>query len=156
MNNRSIFIGVIIVLVVASVLIFFKTRVVAPEIDMSEVKNGPANILPISIDVTTNQDGRKVLLIDNGSLSFDGIAPGAMFFEGSFPVYFEDELGAMVAQGFAGGEWMTTKPVQFTASLKVKPIAKPVIGNLVFKCDNPSGLPEQDCELKLPAVLQNK
>lgn len=158
MNNRSIIVGVTIALMATSFLVFLKTRVTAPEIDMSEVKNGPANILPISIDVATNQDGRKVLLVNNGALTFDGVTNVPMFAEGTFPITFEDELGATVAQGLAGpkGEWMTTKPVQFTASLQVKPITEPVIGNLVFKRDNLSGLPEHDFELKLPAVLQNK
>lgn len=152
------YIGISIVLVVVSFLVIVKTRVVAPEVDMSKVINGPANILPIVIDVNTNQDGRKVLLVHNGALTFTGTTTVPMFAEGSFPITFEDELGATVAQGLAGpqGEWMTSDPVQFTASLQVKPITKPVIGNLVFKRDNLSGLPEHDFELKMPAVLQNK
>ncbi len=158
MKNRSLFIVISIILFALFLVVIYKTQVVVPEVDMSDINNGPANILPISIDVETNQAGRKVLLVKSGSLALTGTAPGTMFFEGSFPIYFEDEFGATVAQGLATakGDWMTTNKVPFMAVLKVKPITKPVIGNIVFTRDNPSGLPEHDFELKLPAVLQNK
>lgn len=167
MNKRPALIIFTILFVVAVGMILFKTTSKAPAtapngvvLDIGDTLTNqmPTNILPISIDVAANQAGRKVLLVHNGALTFDGVANVPMFAEGSFPITFEDELGATVAQGLAGpkGEWMTSDPVQFTALLQVKPITEPVIGNLVFKRDNLSGLPEHDFEFKMPAVLQNK
>ena len=158
MDKKSTLISFTVLFVLIGGMIIFKTKVQAPEVDMGLEVNGPANILPIELDVETNQDGRKVLLVSNTILTFTGKALGTMFFEFSFPIYFEDEMGATVAQGLASanGDWMTTSTVPFTATLQVKPITVPVIGSIVFRRDNPSGLVEHDFELRMPAVLQNK
>ena len=158
MDKKSTLISFTVLFVLIGGMIIFKTKVQAPEVDMGLEVNGPANILPIELGVETNQDGRKVLLVSNTILTFTGKAPGTMFFEASFPIYFEDEMGATVAQGLASanGDWMTTSTVPFTATLQVKPITVPVIGSIVFRRDNPSGLVEHDFELRMPAVLQNK
>ncbi len=158
MDKKSTLISFAVLFALIVGMIIFKTKVQAPEVDMSLEVNGPANIVPIELDVETNQNGRKVLLISNNTLTFTGKAPGTMFFEASFPIYFEDEMGATVAQGLASanGDWMTTGAVPFSATLQFKPITVPVVGSIVFKRDNPSGLPEHDFELRMPAVLQNK
>lgn len=166
MNKRPALIAFTILFVVAVGMILFKTTSKAPTTAPSIVLDTgdtlanqvPANILPITLSVETNQGGRKVLLVADNSLTFNGEAPGTMFFEASFPVYFEDEMGAIVAQGtaHANSDWMTTSAVPFTATLQVKPITAPITGSIVFKRDNPSGLPEHDFELRMPAILQNK
>ena len=84
-------------------------------------------------------------------LMIKGEARGYWFFEASFPVKIYDangiELGMAVAQ--AEGEWMTEEFVKFNAILKFeKPSTE--TGMLVFKKDNPSDLPENDAELKIP------
>lgn len=52
------------------------------------------------------------------------------------------------------GDWMTDQPVSFLVTITDK---KPVYGevNLVFKSDNPSGLPENDQVFTLPLVIEH-
>lgn len=67
------------------------------------------------------------------------------YFEGSFPVILKDASGATLATGqaTAEGDWMSEKFVPFKATLA---FAKPTTatGELIFKKDNPSGLPAND------------
>ncbi len=87
-------------------------------------------------------------------LKVAGRARGYWFFEASFPVVLVDadgdELGTGIAQ--AKGEWMTEEFVPFEASVKFnKPTA--AYGTLVLKKDNPSGLSENDDELRVPVTF---
>ncbi|HRY62445.1 MAG TPA: Gmad2 immunoglobulin-like domain-containing protein [Candidatus Paceibacterota bacterium] len=80
-----------------------------------------------------------------------GKARGTWFFEASFPVILRDksgkELGIAVAQ--ATSDWMTEDFVNFVAEIKFEPAGLKE-GELIFKKDNPSGLPENDAEIVLP------
>lgn len=84
-------------------------------------------------------------------LVVSGQARGNWYFEASFPVKILDangvELGVVPAQ--AQGEWMTENFVGFKAVLYFK---KPstATGTLVLKKDNPSGLAQNDAELRIP------
>lgn len=83
-------------------------------------------------------------------LTINGQAPGSWFFEATFPVRIFDsnnrELGATTAK--AQADWMTDKPVAFTASLSFKrPATK--TGYIVFANDNPSGLAENEKKFTL-------
>lgn len=80
-----------------------------------------------------------------------GEARGYWYFEASFPVRMFDangvELGVVPAQ--AQSEWMTTDFVPFKAVLYFKKPATNT-GTLVLEKDNPSGLPENAAELRVP------
>lgn len=84
-------------------------------------------------------------------LTIEGEARGYWYFEASFPVRLMDgngkELAVVPAQ--AQGEWMTTEYVPFKVTLE---FAEPdtAVGTLVLEKDNPSGLPENADELRLP------
>jgi glucose/arabinose dehydrogenase len=84
-------------------------------------------------------------------VKISGQALGTWFFEGSFPVSLMDgnfkELTTGIAQ--AKGNWMAESFVPFEVELTFN---KPATadGWLVFKKDNPSGLPENDAEYHLP------
>ena len=84
-------------------------------------------------------------------LIIKGKARGFWFFEASFPIRIYDndgrELGVAAAQ--AQGEWMTTEFVSFEATLEFKNPATEK-GFLVLEKDNPSGLPENADELRVP------
>lgn len=84
-------------------------------------------------------------------LEISGQAPGAWFFEGSFPIELQDENGLAVANGFASaqGEWMTAGMVSFNSRIE---FASTSIenGRIIFKKDNPSGLPENDLFESIP------
>ncbi len=88
-------------------------------------------------------------------LVIEGEARGTWFFEGDFPIHLLDEngntIGTTVAQ--AQGEWMTEDFVPFQAELE---FSVPVTnrGTLILEKDNPSGLPENADELRVPVTIK--
>lgn len=84
-------------------------------------------------------------------LAIEGEARGTWFFEANLPIYLYDgdgtELGVAIAQ--AQSEWMTTDFVLFRATMNFR-MPKEKIGTIVFKKNNPSGLPEHNDELNIP------
>lgn len=93
-------------------------------------------------------------------LLMSGQARGYWFFEASFPVILVDWDGKIIAQGIATAqdEWMTEDFVPFKAEIEFE---KPEFigdfskrGALIFKKDNPSGLPEHDDALEIPIVFK--
>lgn len=87
-------------------------------------------------------------------LTIEGEARGYWFFEASFPVKLLNEKGEVIAQTIAQaqGEWMTENFAPFKAVLAFKSPAEGR-GWLVLQKDNPSGLPENDDELKIPVFF---
>jgi len=91
-------------------------------------------------------------------LKITGEVKGGWFFEGSFPINLVDWDGRIIAVSIAQAktDWMTVDYVSFTAELKftVPPnmtnqeFAKH--GAIIFKNDNPSGLPANDKTYELP------
>ncbi len=88
-------------------------------------------------------------------LSIEGEARGFWFFEASFPIKLYDGkgnlLGVAIAQ--AEGEWMTENFVPFQAKLDFS-FSVTEKGTLVLEKDNPSGLPENADELRIPVVFK--
>ena len=84
-------------------------------------------------------------------LVIKGKARGYWFFEASFPIKLLDANGNLVAQSFAQaqGEWMTEDFVPFNVNLKFTAPATSQ-GLLILEKDNPSGLPENADELRIP------
>lgn len=84
-------------------------------------------------------------------LTISGQARGSWYFEASFPVELYDGNGKRIAvvPAQAQGDWMTTNFVPFKVTLS---FSKPstATGTLVFHNDNPSGLPENAFELRIP------
>ena len=72
-------------------------------------------------------------------------------FEADFPVYLYDASGNKIATGIAQaqGEWMTEEFVPFSVTL-VFDEATLGSGTLVLEKNNPSGLLEQNDELRVP------
>ena len=84
-------------------------------------------------------------------LQIRGEARGTYFFEASFPIVLKDANGVEIATAIAEaqGDWMTQDFVPFTATLTfIRPASE--TGTLVFKRDNPSGLPEHDASFSVP------
>jgi len=97
---------------------------------------------------TTNPRPNELI---QSPLEIKGEARGYWFFEASFPIKLVDEkgneLGMAIAQ--AQSDWMTEDFVPFEAKLEFqKPETKK--GFLILKKDNPSGLQENDDELRMP------
>jgi hypothetical protein len=84
-------------------------------------------------------------------LTIRGQARGTWYFEASFPVRIVDAAGNVLGRHFvtAQGEWMTENFVPFEGVLE---FAAPQTrtGTLILEKDNPSGLPENADELRIP------
>jgi hypothetical protein len=91
--------------------------------------------------------------IANGTV-IEGRAPGNWFFEASFPIQLADNKGNILAEAIAQaeGDWMTTELVPFRATLHFPPPAT-ASGTLIYKKDNPSGLPEHDSSIEKPVSI---
>lgn len=83
-------------------------------------------------------------------LMVKGKARGNWFFEASLPVVLIDENGNQVgvAPAQAMAEWMTTDFVEFETTFTFQ--ADSERGFLVIRKGNPSGLPENDAEVRMP------
>lgn len=81
-----------------------------------------------------------------------GTARGFWFFEASFPVMLVNWDGLIIAQGIAqaDGDWMTEEFVPFSVTLTFEKPSYGERGAIIFKRDNPSGLPENDAALEVP------
>ena len=81
----------------------------------------------------------------NSPVVIKGEARGQWYFEASFPVQVLDEDGTILGSApvQAQSDWMTTNFVPFSGEINFsKPKGK--TGTIVFKKDNPSGLPAND------------
>lgn len=83
-----------------------------------------------------------------------GMAPGAWFFEASFPYQLVGPDGAVLSSGAvtAQSDWMTEALVGFEASIEFE-VASDTDAVLVLMKDNPSALPENDASFELPLHL---
>jgi hypothetical protein len=84
-------------------------------------------------------------------LKVTGKARGGWFFEASFPIKLLDGNGKQLAVSHvqAQGEWMTSDYVPFEGTLTF-PTPTTADGTLVLEKDNPSGLPENAKEIRIP------
>lgn len=83
-------------------------------------------------------------------LAISGSAKGVWYFEGSFPIKIYDADENLLALGIATAQddWMVDDFVDFKATLEFEmPLAD--FGWLVLEKDNPSGLAENDDELRI-------
>lgn len=84
-------------------------------------------------------------------LTVRGEARGTWYFEASFPIKLLDANGKVLGQttGRAQGDWMTENFVPFTATLTFT-APTTATGTLVLERDNPSGLPANAAEIRIP------
>jgi spore germination protein GerM len=85
----------------------------------------------------------------------EGQARGSWYFEASFPIKLLDssgkELAVTIAQ--AQSDWMTADFVPFKAVINLSVLPEINEGILVFQKDNPSGLPKNDKEVRVPVYF---
>ena len=88
-------------------------------------------------------------------LTIKGEARGYWFFEADFPVKLLDEKGDLIVLAIAQAksDWMTENFVPFEATLEFQNPGGGK-GTLVLEKDNPSGLPENADELRIPVNFQ--
>jgi len=113
-------------------------------------------------DIGNELDKTDLITIENprpnqeieSPLIIKGQARGTWFFEASFPIKLYDGNDNLIASGIAQAksDWMTEDFVPFQAELVFSP-ASTEKGLLVLEKDNPSGLPENDDELRVPVYF---
>lgn len=105
------------------------------------------NLYPDLIRVYTPKENETI----RSPLRVTGEARGNWYFEANFPIrlYTEDGKEIAVAIAQAQGEWMTTEFVPFLATLSF-PAPTTEKGILVLEKDNPSGLPENEAQIRIP------
>jgi len=84
-----------------------------------------------------------------------GEARGYWFFEATFPIKLLDENGDVIVRHYAQAkqDWMTEDFVPFEAELGFE-IEKKQNGTLILEKSNPSDLPENYDELRVPVILE--
>lgn len=84
-------------------------------------------------------------------MEITGEARGTWYFEASFPIKIYDANGTLLGTAIAQAEsdWMTENFVPFRTTL-IFSTPTTTTGQLIFRKDNPSGLPEHDAEFKIP------
>lgn len=114
-------------------------------------------------DIGNELDYADEIRIDNprpqsvisSPLNISGEARGSWYFEATFPVKLVDETGKTLAESYATaqGEWMSEEFVPFTASLNFDPDELAIAMTLILEKANPSGLPENAAELRVPVKI---
>lgn len=109
----------------------------------------------ISEDRIADNSYRDMIRINNpvpgtkvsSPLYIEGEARGPWYFEGSFVVVLTDWDGRIISEGIAKakGDWMTIDYVPFYVTLKFDVDTRVSNrGSLIFRKENPSGLPENE------------
>ncbi|OGH95034.1 MAG: hypothetical protein A2538_05125 [Candidatus Magasanikbacteria bacterium RIFOXYD2_FULL_41_14] len=133
-------------------------------------RNNSANVLIVEQDTALAAEATAVdishdniIVVSNplpnavvaSPLLIEGRARGTWFFEGSFPISIIDANGNIMGHyyGTAEGEWMTEDFVPFHATLN---FSAPTTnwGTLILENDNPSGLPENKDEIRIPVMFE--
>ena len=83
-----------------------------------------------------------------------GRARGNWYFEATFPIRLVGKDGRVITSTFAqaDGDWMTTSFVPFSSKVYFN-VTTDTPADLVLAADNPSGLPQNDREIRVPVVL---
>ncbi len=147
-NKKIIIVSLLLVLGVAGVIgsywyqqNFWVKKDVPPA-------NEDANHPPLTLNI---KEGDTV----SSPLTISGSISGSWFFEGNLPLRLEDDEERVISNGHAQaqGEWMTTDPVAFEGSIQYK-VIRDMNGFVVIAKDNPSGLPENDDEIRIPVHIK--
>ncbi len=116
------------------------------------------NLIETPIFIETPEKGGEI----SSPLTVSGVVKGPWFFEASFPIVLTDWDGKIIGQSYATaqGDWMTTDYVRFAGEIKFTKPENPgnqdyvKRGFLIFKKDNPSGLPQYDDSREIPVIFK--
>jgi hypothetical protein len=132
---------------------------------MCTTANGKSFTEDVSVTSNTTPTGYKSLkgvtiivteplanTIVKSPLTIRGEVQGNWSFEASFPVAITDNSGNVLVQTPAQlkGDWMTDQMVPFEVILQFQVPQGVSTGQLIFKKDNPSGLPANEDSLTIP------
>src|SRR3989344_6185710 len=117
-----------------------------------EQPTGEASEIFYNEDIVVSTPSINALVVS--PLEINGQVRGSWFFEASFPVKIVDANNNLLGEWHAEAqdEWMTTDFVPFKAELSFS-ASETKMGFLILSKDNPSGLPENDAEIKIPVLF---
>ena len=100
-----------------------------------------------AVTIDTPKAGASI----SSPLTVTGVVPGPWSFEANFPVEIVDAERKKVAEGYATveGDWMTTEPISFTATVPFKAPASDD-GFVIIHKANPSGDQATDDSVEVP------
>ena len=132
----------VVILIIAGGLIWHAEVAKAPK---DEKNNQP----PVQAEVVISSPVENQAI--SSPVEISGKAKGSWFFEAVFPIKILDQDGTELGSGQAQaqGNWQTTDYVNFTSKI-VFLHPKGLTGTILFENDNPSGLPQNHKEFKLP------
>ncbi len=120
--------------------------------DSGEEPGGPVEVdkgdlIRVNVPAPNQSVGSPIII--------EGEARGNWYFEADFPVRLYDSAGQLLATAIATaqGDWMTENFVPFRAILTYQ-AASEMEATLVLEKDNPSGLPQNADEIRIPLRLQ--
>lgn len=125
----------------------------------------PDGIVPTSTSLQNNTSSTMNLIevtapvasqLISSPVLVEGKARGSWYFEASFPVKIVDANEKVLVQVpiQAQGDWMTTNFVPFSTVVTfTTPTAQ--TGFVIFEKDNPSGLPQNAAEYRVPVKFTN-
>jgi hypothetical protein len=159
MRSRSIIILVVLLLLVAGFIFLLGGGANRNSNDNSGQTIDQDEDTSVHVDPSNNSDLRIDSLDANEKVSSPLTITGAArgwYFEASFPVKLLDAAGNIVAQApaQAQGDWMTSDFVPFQVTLTWSGNMSGA-GTVVFAKDNPSGLPANDAEVRVPVEFVN-
>ena len=135
-----------------------------PQVGLIPVSQTTEAVPPLPTIGTTKEAQPPMITINTplpntkatSPLEITGRARGNWYFEASFPIKLIDENGNIMAASHAQaqGDWMTENFVPFTSTLTWSSTSTTATsGMLIFMHDNPSGLPENDTEVRVPVTF---
>lgn len=143
MSKKIITISIIVAITVAVVVFLINKRNLLSPV--------PTPIIFDKIIVSEPHIGATI----GSPITVYGRAKGSWFFEGVFPIKIYDANDKLLGEGpahFEGETWMTEEFVNFKGEIEFKEPTTQT-GYIIFKNDNPSGLPEHDESFKLPVAF---
>lgn len=148
---------IIVIVLAVTILALLGVLIFVQPVHSPTVEQNASSTVP-QAQPAVSSDGRLTVtaplaggVIVSPLVAKGSVTGGGWFFEASFPVKVLDGDGAVLGQGTAQAEsdWMTTGTVPFGTNI-VFTAPHYATGTVVFAKDNPSGLPQNAGELRLP------
>lgn len=164
-SRRTVGLIILLVLVLAGFVFFAAIPKLVPQ-DMNDnsaatqtvpvATTTPTEPAPLSMRVSVDSPKKGATVPSKFAIT--GKAPGNWYFEAVFPIVITGTDGAEIArtQGRAsppaGGDWMTTELVPFSATIDAGSYRGLATVNLLR--DNPSGLPENEDSVSFEVTIR--
>jgi hypothetical protein len=164
MNNRIFILGgsAVLLIIIALVLALRSDNI--PESTHVSIDATPATTSPATPSLPDGKSNIQFELfaptegaVIASPLDMMGRARGTWFFEASFPIELRDANGVTLATipAQANTDWMTEEFVDWSARIAWSATSTTATsGVLIFRKDNPSGLPEHDASIEVPVLFR--